>query len=135
VITWADVGDDIDSFFPSRGHQEVDFEGDAVRVGGFPGSEQRQNHQIMESAGDGLPFTIESSRYFDIAVEQVIGHDGVKLEADSFCSFGDVYQHAIGNRLLSGIGINYVPTVILRHFQHRPGFAQATFRSAHGSSQ
>jgi hypothetical protein len=37
--------------------------------------------------------------------------------------------------LLSGIGVNEVPAVILRHFQHHPAFDQATFRFCHGSSQ
>jgi len=132
MITGADVGDDFDGLLASWGHQEVDFEGDPVRVDGFPGSEQRQNHQIMEPAGDRLPFSLESGRDFDIAVEQVIGHDGVELEADSLRLFGDVYQHAIGNRLLAGIGINDVPAVILRHCQHHPDFDQATSRSVHG---
>ena len=132
MVTGADMGDDFDSFFPSWSHQEVDLEGDAVRVHGSPGSEQRQDHQIMEAAGGRLPFTLESGRDFDIAVEQVIGHDGVEFEADSLRSFGDVDQHAIGNRLLSGIGINDVPAVILRHCQHRPGFAQATFQVSLG---
>ena len=42
--------DDIDGFLASWSHQEVYFEGDAVRVHGSPGSEQRQDHEIMESA-------------------------------------------------------------------------------------
>jgi len=49
VVTGADVSDDIDGFFPPWSHQEVDLEGDPVRVHGFPGSEQRQNHQIMDT--------------------------------------------------------------------------------------
>ena len=126
MITGADVGDDFDSFFPAWSHQEVDFEGDPVRVHGSPGSEQRQNHQIMKPAGDGLPFTLESSGHFDIAVEQVIGNHGVEFEADSLRGFGDVDKDAIGNRVLAGIGINDVPAVILRHCQHLLGFDQAT---------
>jgi len=129
------MGDDFDGFLASRGHQEVDLEGDAIRVYGSPGSEQGQNYQIMKAAGGRLSLTLESGRDFDIAVEQVIGHDGVELEADSFCGFGDVDQDAVKNGLSPGITVNDVPAVILRHCQHRPGFAQATFRSAHGSSQ
>ena len=135
VVTGADMGDDIDGFFPSWGHQEVGLEGDPVGVDGLPGSEQGQNHQIMESAGDRLPLTLEPGRRFDIAVEQVIGDDGVELEADSLRGFGDVDQDAIGNRLLPGITINDVPAVILRHCQHHPAFGQATFSVSYESSQ
>jgi len=135
VITGADVGDDLDGFLASRSHQKVDLEGDPVRVHGSPGSKQRQNHQIMESADDRLPLTFETIGNFDIAMEQVIGDHGVELEADSLRSFGDVYQHTIGNRLLPGIGINNVPAVISRHFQHLPEFDQATVRALPGSSQ
>ena len=133
VVTGADVGDDFDGFFPSWLHQEVDFEGDPVGVHGFPGSEQRQNHQVMKPAGNRLSLPFESGRHFHVAVEQVIGNHGVELEADSLRSFGDVYQHAIGNRLFPGITINDIPAVILRHFQHHPAFDQATFRVCHGN--
>jgi len=132
VITGADMGDDFDRFLASRSHQEVDFEGDPVRVHGSPGSKQRQNHQIMESAGDRLSLTFQSRGHFDISMEQMVGDDGVELEADSLRSFGDVDQHPVGNRLLSGITINDVPAVILWHFQHHPAFDQATFRACHG---
>jgi hypothetical protein len=72
VITGADVGDNLDGFLASRSHQEVDLEGDAVRVHGSPGGKQRQNHQIMKPAGDRLSLSIKSGRHFDIAVEQVV---------------------------------------------------------------
>ena len=42
VVTGADVGDDFDGFLAPRSHQEVDLEGDAVRVHGAPCGEQRQ---------------------------------------------------------------------------------------------
>ena len=135
MIAGADMGDDFDGFLASWGHQKVDLEGDSVRVHSFPGSEQRQNHEIMKAAGGRLSLTLESGRHFDIAVDQVIRNDGAELEADSFCLFGDVDQDAIGNRLLPGIGINDVPAVISRHFQHLPEFDQATVRALPGSSQ
>jgi len=112
VVTRADVGDDFDGFFPSRGHQEVDLEGDAIRVDGAPRGKKRQDHQVMEPAGDGLAFSFEAGRDFDIAVEQVVGHDSVELEADSLRRFGDIDQDAVGNRLLPGIGVDEVWTAI-----------------------
>jgi len=133
VITGADMGDNLDGFLASWGHQEVDLEGDAVRVDSFPGSEQGQNHQIMEPAGDRLSLTLETFGNFDIAVEQVIRDDGAELEADSLRLFGDVDQDAVKNGLCPGITINEVPAVICRHFQHHPAFDQATFRPSHGN--
>jgi len=133
MITGADMGDDINGLLPAWSHQKVDLEGDAVGVHGSPGGKQRQNHQIMEPACHRLPFSLESGRDFDVSVEQVIRDDGVEPEPDSLRGFGDVYQHAIGNRLLAGIGINDVPAVILRHCQHHPAFDQATLRPAHGN--
>jgi len=132
VITGADVGDDIDSFLPSWSHQEVDLEGDTVGVHGSSGSEQGQNHEIVEAAGDRLPFTEQALGHFDIAVEQVIRDHGVEPEADGLRGFGDVDQDPVKNGLCPGITINDVPAVILRHCQHLPAFGQATFQACHG---
>jgi len=99
VVTGADVGDDFDGFLAPWSHQEVDLEGDAVRIDGAPCGKQRQDHQIMEPAGDGLPLSIESGRWFDVSVKQMLGDHRVELEADSFRLFGDVDQDAIGDGL------------------------------------
>ena len=99
VVTGADVGDDFDGFLAPRSHQEVDLEGDPVGVHSFPGGKQRQNHQVVEAAGDGLPLSIESGRWFHVSVKQMIGDHRVELEADSFRLFGDVDQDAIGDGL------------------------------------
>ena len=99
VVTGANMGDDIDDFFPSWSHQEVDLEGDPVGVHSFPGGKQRQDHQIMEPAADGLPLSIESGWWFDVSVKQVIGDHRLELEADSFRLLGDVDQDAIGDGL------------------------------------
>jgi len=69
MITGANMGDDFDGFLASRSHQEVNLEGDPVGVHSFPGGKQRQNHQVVEAAGDGLPLSIESGRWFDVSVK------------------------------------------------------------------
>jgi len=99
VVTWADVGDDFDGFLAPRNHQEVDLEGDPVGVHHFPGGKQRQNHQVMEPAGDRLPLSIETFGDFDIAVEQVVRYDSMELEPDSLRGFGDVDQDPVGDGL------------------------------------
>jgi len=135
MIAGADMGDDFDDFLASWGHQEVDLKGDPVSVDSLPGSKQRQNHQIMEPARHRLSLSDQTLGRFDVSIEQMIGYDGMKPEADSLRSFGDVDQHAIGNRLLSGIGVNDVPAVISPHFQHHPAFGQAIGQASHGNCQ
>ena len=101
MITGADVGDDFDGFLAPWSHQEVDLEGDPVGVHSSPGGKQRQDHQVMEPAGDRLPLSIESGRWFDVSVKQMIGDHRVELEADSFRLFGDVDQDAICDSLVT----------------------------------
>jgi len=120
VITGADVSDDFDGFLASWSHQEINLEGDPVGVDGFPGRKERQNHQIMEPARHGLAFTFESGRRLDIAVEQVIRNHRVEPEADGLRLFGDVDQDAVLDGLRPCIGVDEVPVVISRHFQHHP---------------
>lgn len=132
MVAGADMDDDLDCLLPSWGHQEVDLEGDPVRVDGPPGSEQRQNHQIVESARYRLTLVVERGWGLYIMMKEVVRDDGVVLEADGHRGFGDVDQDPVGNGLLSGIRINDIPTVISRHSSHLPAFDQATARFCFG---
>ena len=134
MITGADVGDDFDGLLASRSHQEVDFEGDPVGVDGLPGGKQRQNHQVMEAAGDGLPLSIESGRWFNVSVEQVIGDHRVKPEADSLRSFGDVDQDAIGDGLGTRVGVNDVPAFIFIHYRNQLASEGTAFQTDYENS-
>jgi len=134
VVTGADVGEDFDVFLAPRSHQEVDLEGDAVRVHGTPRGEQRQNHQVMEPASDGLAFTIETFGDFDIAVEQMIGHHRVELEADSFRLFGDVDQDAVGDGLGTRIGVDDVPAFIFTHCRNQLASEGTAFQTDYENS-
>jgi len=87
----------------------------------------------MEPAGDGLSFSFKTFWHFDRAVEQMVGHDGVELEADSLRLFCGIDQDAIGNGLGPSIGVDEVWTTLWRHGHRPPGSCKATAPSDFGN--
>jgi len=102
------VDDSFDGFLASRGHQEVDLEGDAVRVDTAPCGEQGQNHQVMKPACHGLAFSFKPGRWLEVSVEQVRSDHRLNLETDPFRFPGDVDQHPVINGLLTGVAEDQV---------------------------
>lgn len=133
MIAGADMGHDFDGLFPPGGHQEVDLEGDTIRVDRSPGSKQGQDHQIMEPTLHRLPLSIASGRWFDVSVKQVIGDHRVELEADRFRLFSDVDQDAIGDGLGTRVGVDDVPALMLIHCRNQLASEVTAFQTDYES--
>ena len=134
-VARADMGNDLDGFRSSWGHQEAHPEIDPVRVGRPFGCEQRQRQQIMESARHGLPLASQPGWWLYIMMVQVVGDHRGQFETRGFRLLGDVNENSVSNRLCPGVAVDDVSrSIIGRHFQHHPVLGSVNFRVSYGSS-